>query len=63
MANLNKSEIVTFVEKFTMGNMLDGKRKSRDPVYLIEKPNTNQSVSLPDNVVISLRTIGNTFCE
>ncbi len=63
MANLNKSEIATFVEKFTMGNMLDGKKKSRDPVYFIDKQTTNQSVTLPDNVVISLRTIGNSFCE
>ena len=63
MANLNKSEIACFVEKFTMGNMLDGKKKLRDPIYFSDKPAINQTVTLPDNVVISLRTIGNKYCE
>jgi hypothetical protein len=58
MSNLNKSEIASFVEKFTMGSMLDSKKKSRENLYYADRPQSSQNFALQDNVVLSLRTIG-----
>ena len=59
MANLNKSEFASFVDKFTMGSLLDGKKRTRENQYMNERSQHIQTSLLPDNVVVSLRTIGN----
>ena len=59
MSNMNKSEIASFVDKFTMGNMLENKKKSREELYYSQhRPQYKTNFALPDSVVVSLRTIG-----
>ena len=59
MTNFNKSEISNFVDKFTMGDMLGGKNKNKQAINYQNRQIPNNGISLQDNIVISLRTIGN----